>query len=75
MLSQYNICVVPDKQTTTFDRLPVFSILETSIKENNYIKDKKKPQKDSTIITVDRDKGSIDLFRQINGMQMTKLRG
>ena len=35
MLRPYKVCVLPDPKIKTFDRLPVFSIIESSLKDKS----------------------------------------
>ena len=49
MLKQYQICVVPDVKIQNYDRLPHFSIIETTLKDmRNKNKSKKNKQEEDT---------------------------
>ena len=86
MLKQYPICVIPDIKIQHYDRLPQFTIIETSLRNKNNKQAKnnegmldtrnigEQKKKKRPVFDAKQFKGNIELFQHINDMQQQKLR-
>lgn len=83
VLKHYKICVIPSSKVESYDRLPHFQIIESNLnlirrlpgklnKRTGSIESPKKDESKGKVFDTHNTKGTIDLFKHLNEIQLHK---